>query len=447
MVEDIDFLILGSGFAGRLAATQLSDRGRVVMVDVSGFLRSAIFEPNIGLDPNQLARTQSASGGLFAWGGGLTSPLSGQWTVKSEENGLFSQAIGRLRTGPDVDLVGAAFGISRGQFEIHGRHREFLKNFSDPTLEPELHIRAPAPQAGLGLVDQNVRQIVGASLQGMEFDSTIGLDLRVRTPENSAIRLRSKRVVLAAGAFMNGVFSCLFTGAKSFKLGNHLTVSGPSLELPRPFLHRGIVHYPGAKSWTTFSKPGERANALRLVQDNSVSSMRNVFSARTSQSDSAIHKLISAKSKFSKWTSSLVMFDLRPDEGAHVAVNLEFGRGQMHIHTLAQSSQTTGMRTVVSELLRGYRSPYGVHGSPSFESPSDRLGMVMSDAAHYYGSTPFAYAAMGSPSVDEQSILRSTGGKVLVLGSSILPEGGHAHPTYLILALANESIRNFATIG
>ncbi len=79
---------------------------------------------------------------------------------------------------------------------------------------------------------------------------------------------------------------------------------------------------------------------------------------------------------------------------------------------------------------------------PGQLTPLER-SIGIGDAAHYYGSTPISAGGIDGPFSDSAGRLQGVDAEVLVLGSSLMAEGGHAHPTLLTLTFSRYLLQRF----
>jgi hypothetical protein len=267
--------------------------------------------------------------------------------------------------------------------------------------------------------------------------SGTGVRLKLNSIKDEKVSLFANHVILASGAVLNGILANRLTGTSKFHLGNHLTVSG-FRHIIKPSLSRQTVHYPGVSRWASFSISTDASSALRFVQDSRVAGIREILGARGKpQSLNNFVHLAKNRLRIASQVESIIMFDVAPKKYLEVETDAQ---------TKAKKTTTTlYMRNSsdISKTTEKIKEDYENHLTQIQDDFSEPRSLEAVDAAHYYGSTPMLDDPQNELSVDEDSKLRGCDARVTMLGSSVFPEGGHGHPTLLLMSLASWQMEKF----
>lgn len=408
---------------------------RFLVIDTSRFFEYKM-QDQIGLEVSQLARTARLGGGSGVWGAGISDPTSRFWNldfgVQTEWGALFE----KLRSSSSVPNSLTEFGTSIDELGYAVVRSSPNRQAQSQEMVTERHVRARYPKASVERMVLTRKPLAGLRLAKL-LVKTDRIEVTLVDDNSSRYEFVSKKLFLASGAFMNGLLAAYIRQIESFDLGNHISLPGPNYDLGRELYLRSSVHYPGARDWMTFSDSSMNiASGLRFVQDSSVHGIDSVLSAKTISSAASIfQRLASTKLQISRNVSSLIMIDSRPEQT--LAVRPDFKRiGASGALTVSITTQNRVDVPKVIELANKLSLDVGrmLKVEPDSDLPP---GVRISDSAHYYGSTPIGKASASELSTDVNGGLHGFEDKVFVLGSAVMPEGGHAHPTALIYSLSH----------
>ena len=391
--------------------------------------------------PFSSEKPEDSRGGVLAWGGGLSDPLSPSWFTNSAEDSGWSRVRERLIvTGNDWAKTYFEADVD---FDFSPAPSSLSMKLREIGLKPERHFRTQklATTTSSDLLS-DVPHFKGMTLADIgESNGVFAISLS--DPKTGATtKIRSKKLVLASGAVLNGLLSALLLGKRVMRLGNHLTISGPSIDFEHLKYLGKVAQLPNGKSWETFQTKGcGPSTAIRFTlprEDSKWNTTHPSLKTRKLMDRARNSPLFfQEQMKLSRRVDSLIMADSLLGGGDEV--DIEFSHGGSAL-TARLDFRISSDWAAIAESLR---SVFADALRVGFEVSNPNHGGPISDAAHYYGTTPMRDDLEDVPTSMPDGTLRGTRGRVLLLGTSIFPEGGHAHPTLLSMAVSSTICASF----
>lgn len=237
-------------------------------------------------------------------------------------------------------------------------------------------------------------------------------------------QISSKNLVFASGAVFNAVLAHLTTGRTRFGFGNHVSNIVGRLQTRDTFFLKNARQHVGygRSSFLTFGNTnldyGQADWAFRLSGDSGiVNRLGKVFRER------------GRPSSFEANFRLNLMLEQTLSSGSYFDVKSELvGRG---LKIWIEVSSRFGPKEFDAELqaIEALSKIETVELRPSLNDTTENYGW--NDAAHYFGTLPFA-AKSEEQGIDEFYELTGSEG-VFAIGSSAFPVGGHGHPTVTAL--------------
>ena len=438
-MDELDVLIIGTGFCGSMVASHLASSGLAFKVIEPSSHKDSVdiqWTQDSIFSKDKFLQTAGMGGGSSIWGKALSFASDKKWFIPRGNSNWEQkfEKIGSVELPVELNLPSSRRRSSR-----------FVSRFF-PELAQEF-LEEVGGYAGKKLGKLNRFSLPVIDQQNL-FECTV-LDLKkdgrifqisCRDLDGNIFLLTSRIVVLASGAVMNACFYNLATGVKRYPISNHFGAELGRITLRRPVLVRdGVQTYSeGESEFSTFARKKSSLgwsnlpnSAIRLQADPMHLSRKDVLDCLKYF---RIRRLVMyvIPGLIAKYLNfRLIMVDQRINEENFLTID-SFNDGVFCVTIRIQMSETVendayGFLCQFIECLKGSQ----IVGNVELRSPEE-ISWV--DTAHYFGSTP-----IGKPDFDsalttqsESEVLKG----LFVVGNSTFPEGSHGHPTLLGMQLA-----------
>lgn len=250
-------------------------------------------------------------------------------------------------------------------------------------------------------------------------------------------QVSSKNLVFASGAIFNAVLAHLTTGITRFGFGNHVSSFVGTLKSRDTAILRDVAQHAnfGRSSFLTFGNPdldnGQGDWAFRLSGQSGIRDrLGTVLRGRGQPS-----LLLTSSFRLN------LMLEQTLSSGSYLDVKSELvGRG---LEVWIDVSSRFGSKEFDSEIqaIEALSNIDNVELEPLLNKSTGNYGW--NDAAHYFGTLPFASKLEGQGIDDFYGIIGSEG--VFAIGSSAFPAGGHGHPTVTALMTSVDFVSKVRT--
>ena len=444
-MDELDVLVIGTGFCGSIVAGNLARSGLAFKVIEPSSHKDSVdirWTQDSTFSKDKFLQTAGLGGGSSIWGKALSFASDKNWFIprgNSNWEEIFEK-IGSIVLPVELNLPSPRRRSSR-----------FVSRFF-PNLAEE-YLEEVGGYAGKKLGKSNKFNLPVINQQDLLECTVLGIkkngrifQVSCRDLSGDIFLLRSRVVVLASGAVMNACFYNLATGVKRYPISNHFGAEMGGITLRKPVLVRdGVQTYSdGESEFSTFARKKSSLSwsnlpnsAIRLQADPLHLSKQDVLDClkyfKVRQFFIYVIPGLIAKYFNFRLVNRIairIVVDQRINEENFLTID-GFNDGVFCATIRIQISESVERDAYVflSQFV-GHLKGSQIVGSVELRSP-EQVSWV--DTAHYFGSTP-----IGKPDFDssltaqcESEVLKG----LFVVGNSTFPEGSHGHPTLLSMQL------------
>lgn len=430
--------ILGAGFAGRQVAHELAQAG-FSDFEVFDFSRTrsgaaavnVIATPDSVFESGQLEKTASETGGIFAWGGQLSSPSDKNIFLHGDSEW---KEHGQLLSGL-LDFGKYFKGFrpqSKGSLTV--RDLAFSMNFDTKALRIEPGMYSSPARKGLGPLKSPISYRSDMKVKRcelIEFARTPDGSFRLRVLELESLRESDwhfEKIVLASGTFMNAGLVSLLEKCQEFYIGNHPSRTVGVIDFPKWRWLGNLVQEmrPLERGFTTFSLKNMSQSGDSLGRSKvHMASARLIPDFNEDQRSGQLffwRKLLRKLRFFKRVAISEYVAQELVDENKLKLVSFSAGRFNFNMKLVPTEAHVSSAEHLTDEVVRAMQ--------PGTFTPRSNSGYR--DGAHYFGTLAIGPKNEGFL-VDAQLSLHSDP-RVKVAGLAALRTICGIHPTGAALA-------------